>query len=170
MLVVQTSADTKKVAGFGAPPQGRLVGYILTTRRFDPGPEAIEKLRDRAEKSGCRLSRTEFDVGCSRNPYRVGLWRALRKLVCDRCEPRRLAYSLANFEDFILQALKPCICGNKIGLDGLVVKNLDHITNDPKKGARLCLELARRGKHLYADDGICLTCCHPATKQLLTRQ
>jgi hypothetical protein len=148
----------------------RLVGYILTTKNYDPGKEAVEKLDDRAVGAGFNLVGSEWDVGYTSNPYRVGLWRALRRLVCNRCEPRRLPFSLINFDDFVQQALKPCICGKTTsGLDGMVVQRMDHITSDTKKGAMLVLELATRGKHVIAEDGICLSCCHPATRRVLGR-
>lgn len=168
MLVVQVPVDSKKPSAALKP--ARLVGYLLTTDNYRPAKDAVDRLEDRSEQAGFHLTGTEWDIGRSQNPYRVGLWRALRRLTCDKCEPRRLAFSLANFEDFIAQALKPCMCGNKKGIDGLVVARLDQLTNDPRKGARLVLELARAGKHLYADDGVCMSCCHPATKEMLGRQ
>jgi hypothetical protein len=146
-----------------------LIGYILTTKSHDPGNEASSRLERKAEGAGCSMRFSEWDIGYTSNPYRVGLWRALRRLVCASCEPRRLPFSLVNFNDFVTQALKPCICGNTSGLDGIVVQKLDHITSDAQKGTMLVLELAIRGKHVIAEDGICLSCCHPATKQILGR-
>ncbi|HEY9791242.1 MAG TPA: hypothetical protein V6D22_12645 [Candidatus Obscuribacterales bacterium] len=146
-----------------------LVGYILTTKSYDPGKEAIWRLEDKASTTGFELMVSEWDVGQSANPYRVGLWRALRRLICSECEPRRLPYSLVSFQDYLSQALKPCLCGCGVGAEGLVVSKLDHICNDHKKGALLVLELAKHGKHVFAEDGICLSCCHPATRKLIGR-
>jgi hypothetical protein len=146
-----------------------LVGYILTTKNYDPGKAAIRHLEGKAKTAGFGFIGSEWDVGYSANPYRVGLWRALRKLVCSACEPRRLPFSLVSFEDYLGQALKPCLCGCGVGADGIVVSTLNHICNDRKIGALVVLELAKHGKHVIADDGICLSCCHPATKKLLGR-
>lgn len=168
MLGVQPSLDTSKTVGTAANAR-RLLGYVLTTRSYDPGKEMIFRLEDRAAKAGFRMEHSEWDVGYASNPYRVGLWRTLRKLVCDQCDVRRMPFSLMNFEDFVEQALKPCICGNTRGFDGIVVSKLDHITSDKNKGALLVLELAAKGKHIMAEDGICLSCCHPATRKLLNR-
>jgi hypothetical protein len=161
-----TSVPTGKSTATSHP---KLTGYVLTTKHYDPGREMLHRLQGQCERNGFELQGTEFDVGYSSNPYRVGLWRALRRLVCNKCEPRRLPFSLVNFNDFVQQALKPCLCGNKVGADGLVIAKLDHITNDAKKGGMLVLELAIRNKHVVAEDGICLSCCHPATKKLLGR-
>ena len=170
MLGSHTSNQTKKTTDDTLVRPKKMVGYVLTTRNYDPGKQITDRLSERCQKAGFALSTTEWDVGNSLNPYRVGLWRALRRLMCNRCEPRRLAFSLVNFDDFIAQALKPCICGNKEGNAGLVINTMNHLTCDQTKGAHLVLALARAGKHLYAQDNICLSCCHPATKEMLSKK
>lgn len=171
MLGYQPNVNSKgaEAQSARAASRDRLLGYVLTTRQYDPGHEAVTRLQRKCMGAGFALAGTEWDVGYASNPYRVGLWRVLRRLVCDTCEIRRMPFSLANFEDFIEQALKPCICRSGKGLDGIVVSKLDHISSEPKKGTMLVMRLALAGKHVIADDGICLSCCHPAMKQLLNK-
>lgn len=145
----------------------RLVGYIVTPRSFDAPAEAGMRLQGRAARIGFRISRTEVDIGSANSQFRNGLWRALRRLVCSRCEPRKMPFSTVNFDDFIYQALLPCYCGSNTGEAGIVVERLEHITPDRVRANQLILRLAKAGKHVVAEDGICLSCCHPATKRLL---
>jgi hypothetical protein len=77
--------------------------------------------------------------------------------------------SLINFDDFVSQALAPCRCGCGIGLDGLVVARLEHINAMKDRTLVLVTELAKRGKHLVAEDGICLSCCHPTMKDVVKK-
>jgi hypothetical protein len=146
-----------------------LVGYILTTKNDDPDEAAVGHIEEKARTAGFALNGSEWDIGHSATPYRVGLWRALRRLICAECEPRRLPLSLASFEDFLSQALKPCVCRRDVGAHGIVVSKLDHICNDHETGGLLVVALAKRGKHLFGEDGVCLSCCHPATKKVLGR-
>lgn len=149
----------------------KLIGYVLSAmKHYEPGNEELLRLDDKCANSGFELSGSESDVGISGNPMRMGLWRVLRKLTCSYCEPKKMPFSLINFDDFLQQALLPCVCRNSQGRFGIVVQKLDHITNDRNKLNALILELARRGKHVVAEDNICLSCCHPATRDLLNGQ
>jgi len=148
----------------------RLIGYILVVRHYDPGQQVMEKLQLKCANSSFNLHVTECDVGAPHNPMRVGLWRVLRRLICDRCEPRRMSFSILNFEDFLDQALAPCTCKREIGLDGIVVNSINHITSDQEKGTKFIVRLAKLNKHVIADDGICLSCCHPAAVALASQQ
>jgi hypothetical protein len=146
----------------------KLVGYILTPRSFDTAGEAGVRLQGRAARGGFRISSTEVDVGSAASHFREGLWRALRRLVCSDCDPRKMPFSILNFEDFMAQALRPCYCRRTTrGQAGIVVERIDHITTDKIRANELIIRLAKAGKHVIADDGICLSCCHPATKKLL---
>jgi hypothetical protein len=145
----------------------RLVGYILTPRSFDTPTEAGTRLQGRAARIGFRISCTEVDIGSSTSQFREGLWRALRRLVCSSCPPRKMPFSTLNFDDFLSQALRPCYCRASSGEAGIVVERIEHITADRALANELILRLAKAGKHVVADDGICLSCCHPATKKLL---
>jgi len=147
----------------------KVLGYVLAARHYDPGPGKQDKLQEKAGQVRCLLQGTEWDVGSPNNPIRVGLWRALRRLICDSCEPKRMSYSIMNFEDFIDQALGPCHCKEPKGLDGIVVESISNLSNDPQKGTKLVVALARIGKHVVAEDNICLSCCHPAAMALTSR-
>lgn len=166
MLSPYQTSQMRKPAFAGGAAAGRLVGYTLTPRSFDVPGEAAARLEDKCKHAGFRLSSAEQDVGLSSNPFRNGLWRALRKLMCSRCEPKRMPLSMINFEDFVYQALQPCPCGGN-GDDGLVLRKLDDISSDRVRSSNLILALAKRGKHVFAEDSICLSCCHPATKRML---
>lgn len=75
-----------------------------------------------------------------------------------------------NLEDFLGQALGRCDCQSPEGLDGLVVANLRHISNDQMMTSQLVLLLAERGKHVINEDGLCVSCCHPTTKSMLAKK
>ncbi len=146
-----------------------LVGYLLTQRSFDLNRDSSVNLQGRSSRAGFEISTTETDCGIASNPFRSGLWRALRLLVCNTCEPKRMPFTMMNFEDFLHQSLQPCGCGAGpgAGASGIVVGRLDQISSDRLRCSTLILALAKKGKHVIADDGICLSCCHPATQKLL---
>lgn len=145
----------------------KLVGYILTPRSFDSPADGENRLRNQALRVGLRLSVVECELGMASNPFRMGLWKALRRLVCNRCEPKRMPLSMINFDDFLHQALTPCNCGYSESDGGIVVERLDHVSNDRKRLDSFILALTKRKKHVVAEDGICLSCCHPITKKVL---
>lgn len=145
----------------------KLVGYVLTPRSFDNPADVGLRLQSRAARIGFQISRTETDIGSASSQFRSGLWRALRRLVCNQCEPRKMPFSTVSFDDFLYQALLPCYCGAATGDAGIVVEKMEHITSDRVRANQLLLRLAKAGRHVVADDGICLSCCHPATKKLL---
>jgi hypothetical protein len=167
MLGFQHHSSTRSDSAHAAN-DAKLVGYVLTPRSFDVPSEAGMRLTGRAARIGFRISKTEVDLGAATNPFRNGLWRALRRLVCNRCEPKKMPFSMVNFDDFIFQALQPCYCGSKVGDAGIVMERMDHISHDRVRQTQLILKLAKAGKHVVAEDGICLSCCHPATKRLIT--
>jgi hypothetical protein len=144
-----------------------LIGYVLTPGYLDPGAIVSEKLEKRCYYSGFTLETTEWEGGNASNPIRMGLWKALRRLVCNHCPPKRMPFSVVHFNDFLTQALSPCHCPAPAGLDGLIVSNLNQITSDPTKVAELCIRLARLGKHLITEDTTCLSCCHPAIRRMV---
>lgn len=168
MFGVQPGVSTRKphLLRVDAP---RLVGYTLSVKHVEEGKEAVLRLEDKASNGGFRLETTEWDVGHATNPYRLGLWRALRRLVCLKCEPKRMSFSMLNFDDFLHQAMSPCHCGSPDSADGLIVSRLDHVSSNRVLGSALVLRLAQSGKHVIAEDGICLSCCHPAVKGMLNR-
>lgn len=145
----------------------KLVGYVLTARRFEQNIEVSEGLERKCQRAGHRLKATEWDVGTANNPIRIGLWNVLRRVICDRCPPRRMSFSILNFDDFLDQALAPCRCGNQEGLDGIVLTTIHHLSSRLEHSTNLILRLARLGKHLIADDGVCLSCCHPVCQALV---
>jgi hypothetical protein len=145
----------------------KLVGYVLGTVHYGAENHAQHQLEAICDKMGATLSLTEWDVASPHNPMRLGLWRAVRRLMCKHCQPIRMSYSMVNFDDFMNQALNPCHCGSEKGFDGLVVANINSICNIPARGARFILYLAEAGKHLYTDAGQCLTCCNPAVQRML---
>lgn len=168
MIGFQHHSPARRTDSAHVPNDAKLVGYVLTPRSFDVPSEAGLRLQGRAARIGFRISTTEVDLGSATNPFRNGLWRAFRRLICNRCEPKKMPFSMVNFDDFIFQALQPCYCGKKEGDAGLVVEKLDQIASDRVKQSQVVLKLAKAGKHLVAEDGICLSCCHPATKRLIT--
>ncbi len=154
--------------------QCRLVGYWLnsgsTEASVGPG-EAKSRLEDLCgRRGGHHLELTECESGVSQNPMRIGLWNALRKLVCHKCQPKRMSFGIMNLEDFITQAMGRCSCRNPEGLDGIVVANVRHISSDAMKNSQLILLLAERGKHLITEDGMCVSCCCPNTKAMLEKR
>lgn len=167
MLGLNHNVQSRRTGSIPNETTAKLVGYILTPRSFDSPKDGLMRLQSRGARAGFWLSQMESDVGVATNPFRNGLWRALRRLVCNRCEPQRMPFSMINFEDFMHQSLRPCTCGNTTGDGGIVVERLEHIGSDRVRTSTLVLELAKRGKHVVAEDGICLSCCHPATKKLL---
>ncbi len=156
----------------GTSKHYKLVGYWLNANTSFDGTTNEIKLRldDLANHQGCQLSAVEWDCGTGNNPIRMGLWKALRRLVCDKCPPKRMAMSFLNIDDFMTQALAPCHCGQSKGLDGLIATSFKHICSDQVKGCQMILHLAEAGKHVIAEDGICLSCCHPATKSMLAKK
>ena len=127
------------------------------------------RLDDHCTHNGCTLNGVESDYGVSLNPIRLGLWRALRRVMCEHCPPKRMPMTLMNVDEFMAYALAPCPCGAK-GVDGLIVTSMKHLCSDPVKGSQIVLKMAEAGKHFIADDGICLSCCHPATKHLMQKK
>ncbi len=149
------------------PARQRLIGYVLTARRFEQNLEVSESLEKKCLRMGQRLKATEWDVGTPNNPIRLGLWNVLRRVICDNCPPKRMSFSILNFDDFLDQALSPCRCSQPSGVDGIVLTTIHHLSNKLEHGTNLILRLARLGKHLIADDGICLSCCHPVCQALV---
>lgn len=150
----------------------KLVGYWLNASTSCDGTTNEIKLRldDHCSHQGCQLQAVEWDNGSALNPLRLGLWRALRRLVCQKCPPKSMSMSIFDAHDFMNQALAPCSCGNSKGLDGLIVTSLKHITSDQVKASQIIIRLAEAGKHVIAEDGICLSCCHPSTKALIQKK
>jgi hypothetical protein len=147
----------------------RLIGYILYPRNFAAGSEGALRLDDHCLNAGFRLIAHEEEAGNGTNPFRPILWKTLRRLMCAKCEPKRMPLSMINFDDFVYQALAPCSCGKECGYDGLAVARLEHILADHAKTSTFIVRMAMMKKHLIAEDGICLSCCHPATKELAQR-
>lgn len=145
----------------------KLVGYMLTPRSFDAPSDGENRLRNRALRAGLRVSVVQCELGSASNPFRMGLWKALRRLVCNRCEPKRMPLSMINFDDFLHQATMPCSCRGGESDGGIVLERIDHFSNDKTKVDAFILAMAKRGKHVVAEDGICLSCCHPITMKLL---
>lgn len=151
----------------------RLVGYWLNASGGIQSTTNEIKLRldDVASHQNCQLGAVEWDCGASVNPIRMGLWKALRRLICEKCPPKRMAMTFFGLDDFLDQALAPCTtCSDAKGMEGLILGTLKHLCSDELKLSLICLRLAESGKHIIADDGICLSCCHPATKRLLQKK
>lgn len=151
----------------------KLVGYWLSASNCvvkTSTPEIKCRLDDHCSNRGYQLNAVEWDCGSGANPIRVGLWRAMRRLSCDRCQPKQMAMTFLDLDDFVIQALSPCTCGSSTGLDGIILTTIKHLSSDPQKSTQLILRLAEAGKHVFADDGICLSCCHPATKKMLQKK
>lgn len=150
----------------------KLVGYWLnaaSTNIQSNSNEIKMRLDDHCAHHGCYLNSFESDNGQSANPIRMGLWRAIRRTVCENCPPKRMPMTFMNVDDFMAQALAPCPCGGK-GVDGIIVTSMKHLCSDPVKGSQIVLKMAEAGKHFVAEDGICLSCCHPATKQMMQKK
>ena len=150
----------------------KLVGYWLSANgsSIESMSEIKLRLDDFTAHQSCILNSVEWDSGPGINPMRMGLWKALRRLVCDKCPPKRMSMSFMGLDDFLYQALLPCGCGRFDGLDGLILTTIKHLTTDPSKLNQIVLRLAEKNKHVIAEDGICLSCCHPATKALLQKK
>lgn len=151
----------------------KLVGYWLNAAATNMQSSTNEikiRLDDHCSHQGCQLNAVEWDNGAGGNPIRMGLWRALRRLICDKCPPRRMPMNFMHIDDFMSQALAPCHCGQAKGLDGLIVTSTKHLCSDPVKGSQIILRMAEAGKHFIGEDGICLSCCHPATKAMLQKK
>jgi hypothetical protein len=151
----------------------KLVGYWLNASLADADGTTNEikcRLDYHCTNLGSQLNAVEWDRGSSINPVRMGLWRALRRLVCDKCQPKRMAMSFLHLDDFMNQALAPCSCGSRKGLEGIIVTTLKHLSSDQAKLGQIVIRLAEAGKHVIADDGICLSCCHPSTKLILQKK
>lgn len=154
--------------------RAKLAGYWLNSGNTVACVDLIEaksRLEDLcARHGGHTLVSIECESGVPQNPMRVGLWNALRKLVCYKCEPRRMSFGIMNLEDFIVQAMSHCTCRNPEALDGIVIANSRHITSDVMKLSQITLLLAERGKHLINEDGLCISCCSPNTKAMLEKK
>lgn len=148
-----------------------LLGYWLETgKRPAQLSEVKSILDDICHRYNHRLIDVETESGNPNNPIRIGLWAALRKLVCYKCPVKRMSFSVLNIEDFVDHALEPCICTNPEGLSGIVINGVGHICADPIKGSQLLILLAARGKHVVNEAGMCISCCHPATQALVERR
>lgn len=157
----------------GAGRNYKLVGYWLNASSgIQSNTNEIKvRLDDLCAHQRCELGAVEWDNGASNNPIRMGLWKALRRLVCDKCTPKRMPMTFFGLDDFLDQALAPCTtCSDSRGMDGLIVGMLKHVSSDEVKLSHICLRLAEFEKHVFAEDGICLSCCHPATKRLLQKK
>ena len=121
-------------------------------------------------QQGAQLNAVEWDCANSANPIRLGLWRAIRRLVCNKCQPRPMSMSFMHLDDFMTQALAPCSCLSRSGLDGLIVASLRHLCTDQNKANQMILRLAEAGKHVLAEDGVCRSCCHASTKALIQKK
>lgn len=153
--------------------QKNLVGYWLNSSSVDGVgiKEAKSRLEDLcARRGGHQLAFVESESGSAQNPMRVGLWNALRRLVCIKCEPKRMSFSVMNLEDFVNQALSRCTCRTPEGVDGMIVANLRHISSDSMKTNQIILLLAEKGKHVVNEDGMCVSCCCPNTKAMLEKK
>jgi hypothetical protein len=151
----------------------KLVGYWLNAREGDIDGSTSEikcRLDSHCCHQGSQLSAVEWDCGSAPNPMRPGLWKAIRRLVCEKCQPKRMPFAFMNLDDFMTQALAPCSCGGAKGLEGIIVISLKHICSDPVRASQIVLRLAEAGKHVLAEDGICLSCCHPSTKAMLQKK
>lgn len=152
----------------------KLVGYWLNANSSSLDGSTTNEIKCRLDHhcshQGCQLNAVEWDNGPGANPMRQGLWRALRRLICDKCPPKRMGMSFMHIDDFMSQALAPCYCGSSKGLDGIIVTSLKHLCSDQVKGSQIVIRLAEAGKHVFAEDGICLSCCHPATKAMLQKK
>ena len=150
----------------------KLVGYWLNAASTNIQSNASEikmRLDDHCTHHGNTLNGVESDNGNGANPIRMGLWRALRRTVCENCPPKRMPMTFMNLEDFMAQALSPCACAGN-GVDGIIVTTMGHLCSDPVKGSQIVLKMAEAGKHFMAEDGICLSCCHPATKAMMQKK
>lgn len=148
-----------------------LVGYWLNSGVCEAPSEVRSRLEDLcSRRGGHKLAFLECETGVPHNPMRVGLWNVLRRMVCCKCQPKRMCFGVMNLEDFLTQALGRCDCLTPQGLDGMVVANLRHISNDQLMTSQLILLLAERGKHVLNEDGLCVSCCHPTTKSMLEKK
>lgn len=151
--------------------QYKLVGYWLSSPdSWDQASELKLRLEDQAAHNGHLLYTAECERGISQNYQRQALWKALHKLVCCNCPAKPFRYGLLSLQDLILEATAPCSCQTANGLDGIIVNSLSHISNDQEKLNQFVIRMAELGKHLYARDAFCLSCCHPATKELVKKR
>lgn len=141
--------------------RNNLVGYTLTARNIDPTFLASRRLSDNCIKACSKFIGLEWDYGTGPNPFRPGLWNALRRLVCRQCPPRRMPFNIISMDEFLRLALAPCSCGSEQGADGIVIDSLEEICTDQRKVTAMLLKLARMGKHVIGRKGSCLSCCDP---------
>ena len=158
-------------ASAGRQSGNQLVGYWLNTGMQIASGEAKSRLEDLCSRRvGHKLAALECESGVAQNPMRFGLWKALRKLVCNRCQPKRMSFGIINIEDFLTQALSSCPCGQAEGLEGIVIANLRHISSDHMLANQFILLMAEHGKHVVSEDGLCISCCNQSTKSLLAKK
>ncbi len=168
-MTMEPSRSLSVVAS-GRTERPKLLGYVLKSNYNDSGMLASEEIAKKCRLGGTTLVSTEFDSGAPGNPMRMGLWRALRRLICNRCPPKQMPFSCLDIDDFVKQALIPCSCVSPDPVSGIVVANIGHISSIPDKGARFCMLMAAAGKHVIANEGHCMSCCHPQMKRTVAQQ
>lgn len=149
----------------------KLLGYWLSAPgNWEQAEELKLRLEDVCLNYGHNLCAMECEQGTSQDYLRRGLWTALRQVVCSHCPPKSMSFRCSSFDDFIAEALSPCPCKQESNLDGIIFASLVHYCSEPAQQTKFVLRMAEIGKHVIASDGICLSCCHPATKQFIEKR
>lgn len=160
------------MADLASQLRNRVVSYI---RAESPEEEILlfdqeEQIEHFAKRKNLNLVSAEAETGSGEKLMRPGLWKALRKVVCQSCPPK-LAIVTADLEHWLREALRPCICSKSEAADGLVVANILKVCIDPRQGSQFTLMMAAQNLHLFsAGDKVCLSCCNPSAQAFLRRQ
>ncbi|MBX9686753.1 MAG: hypothetical protein K2X27_08625 [Candidatus Obscuribacterales bacterium] len=151
-------------------PGSRLIGYFRVSKRDDLYTcEDPQKLESFCTKKGASIVSTESEVSAGNQIVRVGLWKALRKMLCSQCEPRQMPM-LNQYEDWMRELNKSCSCKSAKPCDGIVVTDMRAVTTDMAQGARFTLDLCAAGKHLVSlAEEKCLSCCNPQAVAFLRK-
>jgi hypothetical protein len=127
-------------------------GLFLTDQDSD-----IERY---AAKTGLNIVNTEREVSNGRQIIRIGLWKALRQMMCVNCQPRQMPM-ISEYPYWFEQACMPCTCKNPSPADGLIAGGMGVFCLDPPKGAEFTLSMCLVNKHLYSvENKACMSCCN----------
>ena len=148
----------------------RLIGYVRVENRDDTysSPQNAN-IREFADDKNFELVKMEFETSKGSQVMRVGLWKALRWMVCTKCPPKAMPMSDI-YQYWYKEAMRPCNCPEPVPADGLLVDSITAICTTPAQGAKFTLDMCACRSHLYvANEGRCLSCCNDQAIKMLGR-
>lgn len=151
--------------------KAKVIGYVRIENRDEIYiSDQNTHIENFAAKSNLELVQIEHEVSNGQQLVRTGVWRALRMMACNNCEPKQMPMVL-DYDFWFKEVMKPCTCKNPAPLDGILVDDIKTLSANPPQGAKFTLDMCTQKKHLYtSSDRKCLSCCNPQAIEFLKRQ